>query len=210
MVHVVAVVRKVVPSKTHFITLTERLIPPSWSVFDVTVVPLNGRWGSRRATFIKRRGRSRLNNSVKLTIPRRIARELGLESGGYVWVRLLPHDPERGEAPLPPSPFIAAQRSLHTINGSLYIVVSRNYLDRMASTIEWSGRVYVALNSPHGVLRTVTEPRAYGSHGMYYIPLPAAWKKLLGEERRVYAVLAPLPRGLDKRLYSGNIPGLPL
>lgn len=83
---ILAVFRKLQRSTSYFVTVPERAVPSSTSL-TVTICrpsPLEC------VHTNKKRPRSRIHTSLKLTVDKLIVRRLSLEAGSIIWIRILP------------------------------------------------------------------------------------------------------------------------
>jgi len=219
VMEVIAVVRKLVRSNTHFVTISEDLLPREWEEAVITVAPLGVPWGSKKATFVKGIGGSRIYGSVKVVIPAPVVSHLGLREGDYVWLRFMKGGDVDDEPPFPSIPFLADVRGVHASTGSHFVLVSKTYLGRLVDAMggdRWSGKVYLAVKMPTGdVARTVTRLYEDAGRNVYYVVLPRGTIKPVLEKMppgkvKAYVVVAPLPKDYPGGVERRPPPSLPL
>jgi len=205
----VAVVRKVIENESHFISISEGLLPKEWEEVAVTIAPLDVPWGSKKITIIKKIGKSRLYNSIKFIIPKPVVEHLGLDKSDYAWFRFVKGDGIKDEPPFPSIPFTADIRGIHKYTSSYFVLISKTYLNKLIDAMgrdKWSGKLYIAFKAPTGdVVRVITKPKDYSNYCMYHVMLPHDEKGFITEKlppkgTKAYIVVAPLPEGYDEKI----------
>jgi len=214
----IAVVRRLVRGNTYFVTVSEDLLR-EWREVVVTVAPLSAPWGSKKVTFVKEVGGSRIYGSVKVIIPSAVVSYLGLGEGGYVWLRFMKDSNMEDEPPFPSIPFLADIRRIHASIGSHFVLVSKTYFGKLVDAMgrgRWSGRIYLAVRMPTGdVARVVARLNENTEGNIYQVVIPRsvlkpALEKMPPGKVKAYVVAAPLPKDYGEDAEKQPPPGLPL
>lgn len=214
----IALVRKIIKSQSYFITVSKDLIPEEWKKVAITIVPLNTKWGSKKITFIKKIGESKLYNSAKIVIPKFIIEYLNADEGEYAWFRIMKGNNIEDEPKLPSTPYIADIRGVHGYLSSYFILISKTYLDKIINVNgrdKWSGKLYLALKVDSDVVRLITKPKEYHGYKMYHIILPHEDIDFILEKTQLkgksaYVAVVPLPKGYNEKILVNPPSDFPL
>jgi len=139
----VAVFRRVLKAKVHFVAIAARYLPQSQRVHMTVVEPYSWRTGEPKyVQFPRELGRARIYGSAKIGIPKAFIEKLGLRPGDLAWVRV-----SEEPLPLPPRPYLAKPVAVQKAQSSFYFLISKYQVDELA---------YISRSSPEALLVEVT------------------------------------------------------
>jgi len=180
----IAVIRKIQGKKSHYITVSQAMLPASDRI-TVTVVArrywIDGA-GDAYVHLAKTVGRSRIYGSVKIVINKEVVEALGILNEKQAWIRIVPFT----EKPQPPPahPYIAKPTKVHFDGSSLFFVISKQQVETLASFTppELRGpNLYVSVTASGRTIDYIKRPTLVKNRNYYKVVLPS---ELFGDKVR--------------------------
>jgi len=140
----VAVFRRILKAKVHFVAIAARYLPPQSQRVHMTLAELHSWYFGepKYVQFSRELGRARIYGSAKIGIPKAFVEMLGLRPGDLVWVRV-----SAEPLPLPPRPYLAKPVAVQKTQSSFYFLVSKYQVDELA---------YISRSSPEALVVEVS------------------------------------------------------